>query len=62
MLRYQSLAVLAFENINQKRACLLARQHVSGQPLSCEESSSLLVHMNAFVEVYGIVYSTRLNE
>ena len=42
MLRYQSLAVLAFDNINQKRACLLACQHVSGQPLSCAQHALLL--------------------
>ena len=32
-LRYKSLAVLQFNNINQKRACLLARASVSGQAL-----------------------------
>ena len=47
ILRYQSLAVLAFDNLNQKRACLLARQHVSGQPMSCEESSCA-GHLHAF--------------
>ncbi len=39
MMRFKSLAVLAFNNINQKRACLLARQHIAGQPVSCARAS-----------------------
>ena len=40
-LRYKSLAVLQFDNINQKRACLLARASVSGQALPGVVQSSL---------------------
>lgn len=35
LLRYKSLEMLQFESINQKRACLLAQQHLAGQPLAC---------------------------
>lgn len=34
LLRYKSLEMLQFESINQKRACLLAQQHLAGQPLA----------------------------
>ena len=40
-LRYKSLAVLQFDNINQKRACLLARASVSGQVLPGVVQSNL---------------------
>ena len=48
-LRYKSLAVLQFDSINQKRACLLARASVKGHKLpgrkiACTSSDCLTVH------------------
>ena len=48
-LRYKSLAVLQFDSINQKRACLLARASVKGHKLpgeksACTSGNCLTVH------------------
>ena len=48
-LRYKSLAVLQFDSINQKRACLLARASVKGHKLpgekvACISSKCLMTH------------------
>ena len=48
-LRYQSLAVLQFNSINQKRACLLAKASVKGHKLpgeqvACISSTCSTVH------------------
>lgn len=34
LLRYKTLGTLRFSSFNKKRACMLAMQHVAGQPLS----------------------------
>ena len=47
-LRYQSLAVLRFDSLNQKRACACASAHVAGRPVPGIQSTPFPVAASRF--------------